>query len=78
LVLDGEKGQITFSPCEKVYTLNDKPGLIKEIGLEAFMGLVKIGVTDLKKVVSENTVNALGSYSRGNTRTMKIALKAPV
>lgn len=65
-------GVVTFSACEKSYTLKNREKLIEEIGLEAFLSLCKVGVTDLKKVVSENTVLMIGDYAYTNTRSMKL------
>lgn len=67
---DADEGKIVFSACSNKVEITDMPGLVKKIGLDTFLEIASVTVTDLKKVLSENEIAQFSEKKQGS-RTLK-------
>lgn len=66
-------GTVTLTAFSKEFKLQDKESLANKLGMDTFVALSKINITDLKKVLSENELAFYGSTSYGS-RSLKTDL----
>lgn len=64
-VIHGGEYDVTFAAMTRVYELTDKKELMLKVGTDTFVNMAKIGVTELKKVLSLGEMEKYGQYVRG-------------
>lgn len=72
VTLKGHCGSVELSACSKEFILQNPSMLFESLGQEVALGIAKFGVTDLKKVLSENELMAFGEYKTTKSRTLKV------
>lgn len=67
------EGTVTLTPFSSEFKITDMPGLYDKLGLDTFIALAKLSITDLKKVLSENELGTYGTTQYGS-RSLKVSL----
>lgn len=68
-------GEVEFGPCTKSVEITDKPKMISLLGEDVFKAIAKVGVTDMKKYLSESEIETLSEKVPGS-RSMKAVRSA--
>lgn len=76
VVMTSTLGEIRLSPCSNTFKLTNTEGLFDKLGREVFVKIAKLGITDLKKVLSENELATFGKTEAGSRSIAVMPIKA--
>ena len=72
LLMDGNEHQVTISPRYKEAELSPNAAILEQIGLDNFLAVAKVSVTELKKYCTPAELESILHYDNTGARRIKV------